>query len=201
MNWIARLAAALIALAAVVGILIHVEAQMRASGSILTMAWVLLGYFTILTNLLVALVFGALALGLGVSPRLVGGTTLAIALVGIVYSLLLQGLVELTAGSAVANVLMHQVTPAAGLLFWLLFTPKGTLRLREPLLWAIYPLAYLVYALLRGASAGKYAYPFIDLGKLGAGQVTINVVLISIGFLVAGWLMVGLDRWLGARKG
>ena len=43
MNWIARLAAELIALAAVVGILIHVEAQMRASGSVLTTAWVLLG--------------------------------------------------------------------------------------------------------------------------------------------------------------
>ncbi len=201
MNWISRLVAALIAVAAIAGILIHVEAQMRATGSILATAWILLGYFTILTNLLVAVVFGALALGVRVPPRAVGGTALAIALVGVIYGLLLQGLVELTAGSAVANVLMHRVTPLGGVLYWVVFTPKGTLRLREPLLWAIYPFAYLAYALLRGASEGHYAYPFIDLGQLGVGQVAINVVLISIGFLVCGWLMVGLDRWLGARKG
>ena len=200
MNWISRLAATAIALAAIAGIAIHVEAQLRLSGSIATTAWVLLGYFTILTNLLVAVVFGALALGVKVSPRLEGGTALSIGLVGVVYGLLLHGLVELTAGAAVANVLLHQVTPAAGVVYWFALTPKGHLRRRDPLLWAIFPIVYLIYALARGLAEGKYAYPFIDLAALGATQVAINVVVIGAGFLVAGWLLVAIDGLLARRR-
>lgn len=197
-DWPARIAAALIAIAAWVGIGIHVEAQWSQSGSLLTALWVIGGYFTVLTNLLVAVLFTLLALGWdgAAKPRLITGTTLAIVLVGVVYGVLLQGLKELTAGAAVANILLHRLTPILVPLFWLLFVPKGTLRWTDPLIWAIYPVLYLVYALIRGSAEGKYAYPFIDVAANGATQVAITCAVIALCFIAAGLACVWLDQSL-----
>jgi len=196
-----RLSAAIIALIAWVGIGIHFEALISSGSSVPGAVWTLVGYFTILTNLLVALVFTGIALSREPAerPRLIAGTALAIMLVGIVYALLLSGLAELSGGSAVANVLLHQATPVLVPLFWLAFVPKGRLGWSDPFLWTIYPLAYLVYALLRGRIEGRYAYPFIDVGANGWGTVGLTCAGIAVGFVVAGWVVVAIDRALGAR--
>lgn len=196
-----RLTFAAIALAALAGILIHLQAQYIASGSVIGSLWTLARYFTVTTNALVFLVFGALAAGFQIRFRIFSGVVLAITLVGVVYALLLQGLVELTAGSAIANVLLHRITPVASLVAWLMVRPRGQLRWSDPVLWAIYPVLYLIYALVRGAGDGLYAYPFIDIGTLGASRVAINAVAIGAGFLVAGWILVWLDHMLARSAG
>ena len=190
-----RILALLIAIAALLGIFLDTSAVAASSGWPLAI-WTVLGYFTILTNLLVAATFLSVAAGRPPSPRWFGGVVLAIALVGVIYAALLAGLRELTGGSIVANFLMHQFTPVAVPLFWLAFAVKGGLRRRDPLLWALYPLAYLGYALARGGVEGRYAYPFIDLGQLGAAAVARNAALIAAGFVLAGWALVWLDRRL-----
>ena len=193
-----RLFALVIALIALVGIGIHVDAQWRLSGSVLAAIWVLADYFTVTTNLLVAIAFGILALkGPGaVGPKSVAFATINIALVGVIYALLLHGLVELTAGAAVANVLLHMVTPVLVPVFWLLCVPRGVLGWVDPIIWAAYPVAYLVYALIRGTAQGRFAYPFINYLEEGVPQVAITVVIITLAYLVVGWLMVLLDRRL-----
>lgn len=193
----ARLFAIAIALVAWVGIGIHVEAQWRLTGSLFGAIWVLAGYFTVLTNLLVAIAFTIQALRRdGLGPRAHAFVAINIALVGVVYQLLLRGLVELTAGAAVANVLLHMVTPVVVPLFWLLFVSRGALTMRDPLIWAIYPVVYLLYALVRGTAQGHFAYPFIDYIDLGIPQVAVTVIVITLAYLAAGWLMVLLDRRL-----
>jgi hypothetical protein len=193
-----RVAALLIACAASVGVAIHFVALFHDNQSVSSTVWTLLAYFTITTNLLVAIVFGGIAAGVVsfARPWLVAGTCLSILLVGIVYSLLLHGLRELTGGSAIANALLHWTTPILVPLFWLIFVRKGTLNRRDPLLWAIYPLCYLLYALARGASSGRYAYPFLDVPEIGWSQTGVNVVLIACGYLIGGWLFFRLDHRL-----
>lgn len=196
--WFARLLALAIALCAWIGIAIHVDAQWSQSGSLLSAIWVLAGYFTVLTNLLVAITFSIIALRGpdAIGPRSLGGVTICIALVGIIYGLLLRGLVELTAGAAVANVLLHMVTPILAPVYWLTCVRRGALRWNDPLLWALYPAIYLLYALVRGSAQGSFAYPFINYVDNGALQVAGTVVIITLAFLVAGWLMVLLDKRL-----
>lgn len=193
--------AALIALVAWVGLGAQLLASYDLVGALAQSAWVMARYFTVITNLLVALVFTGLALGAErlARPPLLGGVTLAILLVGVVYWLLLRGLVELSGGAALADFLLHTITPAAALLFWIGFVPKGRLRWRHPLIWAAYPLAYFLYALVRGAAEGRYAYPFLDVAEIGWPGALVNGGLICLGFLFAGFALVWIDRRAGAN--
>lgn len=188
-----RLAAAIVALVAWIALAVQVHASTALAGSAIDAIWVMLRYFTVLTNLILALVMSAVAAGVLVRPFVLGGTTLAIMLVGVVYFALLRGLLELSGGAVLADTLLHKVTPVLMPLWWLAFATKGKLRRRDPFVWALYPLAYLVYALARGAADGKYPYPFIDLTALGAMAVAVNALLIALGFLIAGQALVALD--------
>jgi hypothetical protein len=189
----ARLAAALVALVAWVALAVQLDASFGFAESLGEALWAMLRYFTVLTNLLVAVVMSFIALGVRVPPFVTGGTTLSIVLVGVVFFLLLRGLLELSGGAALADLLMHKVTPVLVPLWWLAFADKGGLRRRDCLLWALYPLAYFGYALVRGKAEGRYAYPFIDVASLGGAAVALNGLLIALGFVIAGLALVALD--------
>ncbi|NEU12246.1 hypothetical protein G3T14_08880 [Methylobacterium sp. BTF04] len=195
-----RMAAVAIALVAGIGLVIQLVAIVNRIGSLPSAIWEMGRYFTVLTNFLVAILFSGIAAGLRMKPRLIAGITLAILLVGIVYATLLQGLQTLSGGDAVADVLLHWVTPVLVPLFWFAFTPKGGLRPIDPLLWALYPVTYLGYALIRGAAEGRYAYPFIDVPALGWGPVLLNVGAIALGFVATGHACVRIDRHLGGQS-
>ena len=196
-----RTAAALVALLAWAGLAIQFEARLHRTGSVAETLWVLLRFFTVLTNWAVALTFTALALGRRVSPSWLGGVTLAILLVGIVDATLLRGLPEPSGGARIADIILHMAVPVAVLAYWLLFATKGRLRFRDPLGWMLFPLAYFAYALARGAFEGRYAYPFIDVGKHGLAAVLLNALAIAGGFVLGGMALVGLDSLLGRQRG
>jgi len=193
----ARVAAALIALVCWIGLVVQFNAITDQGQSAAGALWIMVRYFTILTNLIVAVVFTGLALGnrAFASPSLLGGTTVAIILVGVVYFVLLRGLLELSGGAKLADTILHFVTPISVPIFWLLLAPKGGLTRRDPPLWAIYPLAYLVYALIRGSVEGKFAYPFLDYTK-GIGPTAVTVLLILVAFMAGGFALVWADGLL-----
>jgi hypothetical protein len=193
-----RAFAGLIAIVAWIGLGVQFGSSTMAQGSVGAAAWHLLLFFTILTNLGLAVTFTGVALGrpsFG-APTLLGGVTLSILLVGVVYSLLLAGTAVLTGGDRFANVIMHYAMPILTPLFWLIHAPKGGLRRRDPLIWATYPLIYLAYALVRGGIEGQYPYPFLYVGKFGWAATASNAAGIAAGFLIGGYLMVWLDRRL-----
>jgi hypothetical protein len=160
----------------------------------------MLRYFTILTNLIVAFVFTGVALGRSAfaNPSLLGGMTMAIVLVGVVNHLLLRGLLELSGGAKLADTILHYVVPLAVLIFWLVLSEKGRLSRRDPLRWAIFPFAYLIYALARGAAEGKYAYPFLDVAQYGAPRAGVTCLLILVAFLAGGFALVWVDGSLSS---
>ena len=161
-------------------------------------------FFTILTNIIVALALSVPLLmprstvGKFLSrPMVQSGIAVCIALVGIVYELLLRHLWNPEGMQFVADVILHNFVPLIYVLFWLIFVPKGGLRWKDPLLWLIYPVAYLLYALARGALTGSYQYPFIDVGQFGYGRVMVNAVVLMLVFLVLGLVFIGVDRAMG----
>jgi len=198
-----RAFAAGVAAVAIAGLVIQFRATLAITDAVGGAVWVLLRYFTIMANVLVAVVMVRRAFSVD-PPRhawLLGGVVVIIGLVGVVYTLLLRGLLELSGGAALANLLLHYVTPVLAPLYWLLFAPKGGLRYRDTAAWCALPVGYLIYALVRGELEGHYAYPFLNLAKLGAGRVATICAVIAVGFLASGCTFVWLDGWLGRRGG
>ncbi|MDZ3831070.1 MAG: Pr6Pr family membrane protein [Sphingopyxis sp.] len=163
--------------------------------------WRFLGYFTIVTNLFVALVASAAALAPRhrlASPRVRFAALCAILLVGIVYSLALRHVWDPQGLQAVVDHALHDAAPLLFLLGWL-YAPHGMLGWRD-LVWALpFPLAYLAYAVARGAVEGWYAYYFLDPSHQGWGAFWGTVAAIVAGFLVMAALILMLDRWLARR--
>ncbi len=190
-----RILAAVVAAAAWIGLAVQLAVLLRTN-SFAQSLWMLLAYFTILTNILVAVVFTGIAATRGRlhSYSLVAFTMLSILLVAVVNALLLWGAVELSGLSLLADRLLHVVTPALVLLFWIVAAPKGGLTWRDPLLWAIYPLAYLAYALARGVATHRYAYPFLNAAALGWPRTTLNAVLIGAAFIACSYAVVWIDQ-------
>jgi hypothetical protein len=190
-----KAAAALVAIICWAGLAIQFSATYANHHDIIATLWILARFFTVITNLLVALTMTAVAIGRRVSPFVLGGLTLSILLVGVVYMTLLRGLMELSGGALLADMLLHKVSPVAMALWWLFFPPKKALKWNAALRWAIYPLAYFAHTLARGHFDGRYPYPFTDVGRLGRVQTLINAGGIAMAFILAGFALVWIDSW------
>ena len=198
----ARAAAGVIAIIGWAGLAVQLSAVIDQVGSVTGAIWVMLRYFTILTNVLAAAVFTGIALGQPFprSQSLLGLMTLSTVFVGAGYVLLLRGLIELSGGAATANLILHYVVPGLAPLFWLLFAPKGALKWRDPVLWSIYPLTYFAYALVRGTSDGKYPYPFLDIPTVGWASALTTVGIFLVAYLLVGTVFVWLSRSLDPTR-
>ena len=196
-----RIFAAGIAAAAWIGLLMQFRTTYSATSSVLVSLWIVFAYFTIITNLLVAVVFTLIAINRTAlrSGGIVAGTMI-IVLVGVINALLLWGALELSGGSALVDKLLHMATPALVPLFWIFYVRKGGLTWRHPLLWAIYPLLYLVYGIARGLATGKYAYPFLDALSLGWQRTILNAFFIAMAFMASGFAVVWIDHLIGGRQ-
>jgi hypothetical protein len=159
-------------------------------------------FFTILTNLLVALCFTFLLLDphsrtgkFFSSASTLTAITTYIILVGIVYNVVLRFLWNPQGLQKLVDELLHTVNPLLFLLFWILFVPKSGLRWRAVFVWLIYPVLYIVLILLRGAGSDYYPYPFVDVTRLGYAKVFFNTSLLILFFLLISLLFVGMGKW------
>jgi hypothetical protein len=200
----ARIGAALIALAGWAGLGLQLDLLVDgfvARGEAPSAAvWRFFAYFTILTNIVAAVVMTSVAFGVPAlsGHSLVTGATMNIAVVGLVYHFVLASLWDPQGAQRIVDILLHYVTPVGVLLFWIALEPKGGVTWRDGLIWLVYPGVYLIYALWRGAADGFYPYPFIDVTTIGLEQTLLNAMGLLIGFTMLGQLFVFLDGALGA---
>ena len=191
----------LVAVAAFAGLALQFAATFGQTGSFPGTLWILLRFFTIITNLIVGLTMTRVALGRRLSVFALAGVTVAILFVGIVHATLLRGLVELGGLALIADRLLHYFVPIATGIYWIAFAPKIGLRWRDALLWCLYPAAYLFYVVARGSIDGRYPYPFIDVGTLGYGRMLLNSLMLLLAYLLGGAGLVALGRALARRRG
>src|SRR5580692_8037490 len=158
-------------------------------------------YFTVLTN---TSIFISLTLSLVgpespagkwcARPGVVAGIAANIAFVGLGYHFLLRNAWNPQGAQLLADLLLHYVIPALYVLYWWSDAAKAVLRWTHPLLWSIYPAAYLVYSLVRGYFVGSYPYPFIDAAHIGYARTMLNALGLLIVFIALGLLLVALGR-------
>jgi hypothetical protein len=200
-----RPALALVAVIAWLGVLLQLYLSVRltlGSGKPVVDGLVaFFGYFTVATNIFVALAstlpltFGRSRLGRWFGTSMVlGCATTAIALVGIVYHWLVRNVWAPEGLQWLADVMLHYAVPIAFFVYWILFPPRQELPLWAPLAWCIYPIIYIAYALARGELIGSYPYHFIDVTSLGYSRVLINSLGLLVVFVVLGGLVYGIAR-------
>ena len=157
--------------------------------------WLMAGYFTVLTNLIVAVAMFAVARGWQMPARVAAGLVVAIVMVGLIYHLILARLWAPQGLAWWANQGLHTAVPLTMAGWWLAFAAKDV-GWRDVPAWLIWPAVYGVYAVVRGALTGFWAYPFVDADALGWGQVAVNIAGLLVAFAVLGAGVLGGSRWL-----
>ncbi|MFI6097076.1 Pr6Pr family membrane protein [Lentzea sp. NPDC051213] len=145
-------------------------------------------YFTVLSNVIAAFV-ALLGVFSPVSAQLRGASVLYMATTGIVYAVLLRDVDVQT--PAYANWVLHVVVPILVIVEWLL-RPERTTRVWT---WLAFPLAYLIYTLVRGPIVDWYPYPFLDPRQHGYGDVALTCVSVAVIFGALAYLV----SWAGAK--
>ena len=160
-----------------------------------------LGYFTILTNLLVSVALTIPLLARESKPAqvltesfIVAGIAASILFVSLAYHVLLRSLWNPQGVHLVADDILHYITPALFLIYWFAYMRKGPLRWSDPLVWGIYPTVYFIYVLVRGEVIGSYPYGFIDVNSIGYPKTLVNAVGLLLIFVILGLGIVVIDR-------
>jgi len=149
----------------------------------------LIAYFTIQSNILVAVVSTQLArdaLRDGPTWRVVRLSAVAgITVTGVVHFLLLRPLLDLDGADWVADKLLHMVVPVLAVVGWALLGPRPRVELRDIKLAICWPLAWVVVILVVGGLSGWYPYPFLDhREEHGLPGVVISIAGILVFLLV-----------------
>lgn len=159
------------------------------------------GFFTILTNLLVACWFSVLVwqkpvkwLSFFQSLSTQTACTVYILVVGIVYNLVLRFTWQPRGWQKIVDETLHSLVPMLVLIYWLFFVPKSTIKWSISFRWMIYPLGYTSYTLVHGALSNYYPYPFIDVTKIGYPKVIVNGVFTLLFFYLLSLLLIYLSN-------
>jgi hypothetical protein len=151
--------------------------------------WRLIDFLSYFTNTTAILATAVAILALAkptarlAQPGAITATAVYILVVAVTYQWLLSG--ETHGLDFLANVGLHQALPALVLVLWAGFTPKAALRWRQPLVWTLYPAAYIAWTLARGAVLHRYPYFFADADKLGYPRTLLN----GAGFMAVFYLL------------
>lgn len=164
-------------------------------------------FFTILTNLLVAVCVSCLWLrpdskwGRFFSrPTALTALTVYIVIVGVVYNVVLRFLWQPQGLQYVTDELLHTAIPALFLLLWICYVPKANLQYKNAFPWLVYPLIYLIWTAIHGEMTGYYPYPFLQVTELGYSRVLINCGGLFVAFLGLSLFLIAIGRYINRNK-
>ncbi len=172
-------------------------------GGVALALWRFLGYFTILTNVVTAAAMTQTASRYDdrrgpTAPRGELAVATAIAMVGLVYTLLLRATWNPQGLQKLADIALHDATPVLAAAVFLL-RRRPALGLRDAGFALVMPLGYVAYALARGAADGWYAYYFLDPRSLSGSQMALNIAGLAVAFFVLALALTGLSNLLSRR--
>lgn len=192
-----RVAFALLALAAIVVQLV----DLAGKGTLDVVNY--FSYFTIQTNLIGVTAFFLASAFRQQRPHWVdlvrGASTVYLLITFIVFSVLLSG-TDVDTAIPWVDFVLHKIFPIAVLADWLLDPPTRLITRRQAATWLIYPIVWVVYALVRGALTGRHQYPFLDPAHGGYGTVATYIVGVLVLAILLIVCVVAVGRWLGRYR-
>jgi apolipoprotein N-acyltransferase len=159
-----------------------------------------LSYFTVLSNILVAVVMAMLwrdPQRNGLVFRILRmDALLMITVTGLIYWGVLAGGVELQGLEHVTNIVEHTLVPIAAVAVFLVFGPRGQFRVSTVFAALILPISWALVTLVRGAVITAYPYGFMDVARYGYGSVLVSIAGVAVFGVIIGFVFLGIDRLL-----
>lgn len=192
------------AIALVLQFALTIPARMEAGNGLAEALVFYFSFFTILTNICAVLIYAARLfpgrLNFFASQLSRATIAVCIAIVGLVYATVLAKIWAPEGLFWLCNVLLHYAAPVIYLFWWALAGRKGGLGWSDTPKMLVFPVAYLVYALMRGQLTGIYPYPFLDAGALGSSKVAVNAACVAALFFAFSLIAIGFDRYVKPRS-
>lgn len=158
-------------------------------------------YFTILSNLLVAISLTALLIKksgcLGTFFRktsVQSAIAVYIFIVALVYNTVLRGMLSLNGIDWIVDNLLHVIVPVLYVFYWCIFTPAKVLSWKNIAPWLTFPTLFLAYSMIRGSIVNWYPYPFLNAARLGYGQVAINSFIVLLAFITLSIAAIAFNK-------
>lgn len=217
---IARIGAAvMIAVAVIAQFASSFAGAVDAGRDVATVVANFFSFFTILSNVSAAIVLLIVGVRFLVRGRRLGPEPAALAtllawvttymlVTGVVYNLLLRGIPLQPETVPWSNEILHVWGPLFLLLDLFLGPCRRRLGWSTALTAAIFPIAWIVYTLLRAPlitnpTTGApywYPYPFLDPNIGGWGSVVVYVIVIAAVIVGFAFGAVAVGRWRGIRS-
>jgi hypothetical protein len=154
-------------------------------------------FFTILSNLLVALSFTAEVFKIFTFFRnfkTKSAIVVYISIVAIVYNVILRFLWQPIGLQRIIDELLHVVNPILYILFWMYSKDKIFVSYRFVTTILIFPSIYLISILVLGSFSNYYPYPFIDVFKIGLSQALLNSFFVLLAFVIVAIITIKYSR-------
>jgi len=175
-------------------------------GSIAEELFVYFGFFTVWTNILIALAFTAPLLNpdrklsnFFMRPAVRAALASYIFMVSVVYHMAIapswdpQGFTLLTAHG------LNTVMPMLYIFDWLFFAEKRPIFYKHLPYWVIYPAVYGVTIIILGSLTNVYPYTFLDVSLIGIGNVLLNMLGLVAVFAVVGPIFIAVAHLISDR--
>ena len=153
-------------------------------------------YFTLISNILVALcysawfVFPVMSVNQPTNATLLTAVCLYIIIVALVYHLILRKSGGLKGLHRLVSDFHHSWIPICYVLLWQCIVEPGIVKTLSTGYFLILPILYLGYILLLGSKTSQYPYPFVDVKAIGLGKVVRNCFLLTLIFALLGYLLI-----------
>lgn len=154
------------------------------------------GYFTILSNTLVAasftgwFIYPAAQIPDTTTASVFTAICVYIITVAVIFHLFLRKLAVLKGLDRLVNDMLHTWIPIAYVICWQIILPAGLLDYSDIPYFLAFPVLYLVYILALGHKTNHYPYPFVNITELGYTTVLRNAVFITMGFILLSCLLI-----------
>ncbi|MCL2674665.1 MAG: Pr6Pr family membrane protein [Defluviitaleaceae bacterium] len=158
-------------------------------------------FFTIQSNILVAfclMLFVFVPLGDRNKCLIRGSFLPAITLTGIVYNFVLYNIFIdwETVGYTFPRTVTHVIAPLGFILDWIIFDKHGVIKVKDILVWLIYPVVYgLIFIYIDYRYSFSVYFFLSSAGGYGVMIMWLTAILCLL--IVISLLYVGLDRFLG----
>jgi hypothetical protein len=194
-----KYASIVIGIVASLGVLILVLDTAFDEGSNLWNGLALFKYFTLQSNLIVAVYFMIAGFGLIEKDwfhRLLGGVTVYVTVTLVVFIVFLEGTYQHTGWGIVSNILAHYLSPILTISFLVYFRKEYMFSYGDILTWMLYPISYVLFMTIFGTLTGDYIYPFFQIPEVGVGGFLLMVggLVVFFGLLSFGAVKIVSKR-------